>query len=82
MAGRGLKRIWDGRKLTKDPSPVVRAAALHVFEDAAQMQSDGLPTNPREARNELLRTRRNSRFARDADELPNRRPSNRAQQTR
>ena len=29
----------DLRKMTKDPSPYVRAQALHVFEDAYGLQS-------------------------------------------
>ena len=33
-------------ELQKDPSPIVRAAALHVFEDAAEIESSGYPTNP------------------------------------
>ncbi len=48
--------------LTKDPSPLVRKAALHVFEDAFEMESMGMPTNPREARNEMLATRRRHRW--------------------
>lgn len=53
---------------THDPSPAVRRAALHVFEDAFEMQSAGYPTNPREVGNEMLRRRRASRFAKDEDE--------------
>lgn len=53
------------KALCKDPSPLVRKAALHLFEDAGEMQSDGLPTNPRESTNEMLRTRRRSRFRSD-----------------
>ena len=50
------------KALCKDPSPLVRKAALHLFEDAGEMQSEGLTTNPHEATNEMLRTRRASRF--------------------
>ncbi len=57
-------------RLTKDESPVVRASALHVFEDAVQVESGGLPTSRREVTNEMLRTRRHSRFRRDADDEP------------
>jgi hypothetical protein len=57
------------RQLQKDASPLVRASALHLFEDADEMQTEGLPTNPREVHNEMLRTKRASRFARDPDEL-------------
>ena len=56
------------QKLCKDPSALVRAAALHLFEDAAEAQSEGLPTNPRQATNEMLRTRRASRFRQEAPE--------------
>ena len=56
-------------RLTKDPDKTVRAAALHVFEDAGEMQSEGYPTHPREATDELLRTRRASRFRPDDDDL-------------
>src|SRR5436305_9160496 len=56
-------------RLKKDPSPEVRAHALHVFEDAAEMQSEGYPTHPREATDEMLRTRRASRFPPDREAL-------------
>jgi hypothetical protein len=49
----------------KDPSPAVRAAALHVFEDAGEMENEGYPTSPRETTNEMLRRRRASRFLPD-----------------
>ncbi len=52
-------------QLKKDPSPTVRAHALHVFQDAVEMQSNAYPTNPREVRDEMLRTRRASRFRPD-----------------
>lgn len=54
--------------LQKDESPVVRGAAKHVFEDAMEMESGGYPTNPREVSNEMLRTKRASRFPRDTEE--------------
>lgn len=54
-------------RLRKDSSPEVRANALHVFEDAMEMESEGLPTNPREATNEMLRTKRASRFRPDEE---------------
>lgn len=56
------------RRLCKDPDPNVRAAALHVIEDAMQMENCGLPTNPRETTNEMLAARRRSRFAPDTHE--------------
>ena len=56
-------------ELQKDESPIVRRAAIHVFEDAGQIESGGYPTNPREVTNEMLRTKRASRFPRDADEI-------------
>jgi hypothetical protein len=51
--------------MKKDPSPEVRKAALHVFQDSYEMESEGLPTNPREIRNEMLATRRRSRWRPD-----------------
>ena len=57
------------RQFQKDVSPLVRASALHLFEDADEMQTEGLPTNPREAHNEMLRTKRASRFRRDPDDI-------------
>ncbi|HZT40807.1 MAG TPA: hypothetical protein VFA07_01390 [Chthonomonadaceae bacterium] len=55
--------------LKKDPSSTVRANARHVFEDAAEMQSSGYPTHPREATNDMLRKKRQSRFRPDPEEL-------------
>ena len=55
-------------ELQKDVSPLVRGLAKHVFEDAAEMESSGYPTNPREINNDMLRTKRASRFPRDAEE--------------
>ncbi len=57
------------RQLQHDPSLLVRANALHLFEDADEMQTEGCPTNPRELTNEMLRTKRASRFRRDPDEI-------------
>ena len=57
------------RQLQKDSSPLVRASALHLFEDADEMETEGLPTNPREVHNEMLRTKRASRFRRDPDDI-------------
>lgn len=57
------------RQLQKDSSPLVRASALHLFEDADEMQTEGLPTHPREVHNEMLRTKRASRFRCDPDEI-------------
>lgn len=56
-------------RLKKDPSLAVRTHALHVFEDAGEMQSSGLPTNPREITNDMLRKKRASRFQPDEEEL-------------
>jgi hypothetical protein len=56
-------------KLQKDANPDVRAAALHVFEDAAELESDGLPTHRREGTSEMLRVKRASRFRKDEDDL-------------
>ena len=55
-------------KLKKDPSRTVRARALHVFEDADQMQSSMYPTYRREAVDEMLHKKQRSRFRSD-DEL-------------
>lgn len=55
-------------RLKKDPNPAVRSHALHVFEDAGEMQSSGLATNPREATNDMLRKKRASRFRPDDEE--------------
>jgi len=56
-------------ELQKDASRIVRGAAIHVFEDAAEMESSGYPTNPREISNEMLRTKRASRFPRETGEI-------------
>src|SRR5439155_20650911 len=48
------------KKLQKDASPLVRGAALHVFEDAFEMQSSGLPTTPQAITNEMVATKRRS----------------------
>ena len=52
-------------KMKKDPSPLVREIALHIFNDSDENHSDGLPTRRAEATNEMLRTRRQSRFKRE-----------------
>jgi hypothetical protein len=56
--------------LRKDPSPDVRAAALHVFEDAFEMQSRGLPTTPQELKNEMVARRRAGRWGDVKDDSP------------
>ena len=56
-------------ELQKDASPLVRDVAKHVFEDAAEMESGGYPTNPREVSNEMLRTKRASRFPREPEAI-------------
>lgn len=56
-------------RFRKDPSPLVRRVALHLFEDANEMLNEGYPTNPREAANEMVRAKRASRFAPDQDAL-------------
>lgn len=55
--------------MQKDVSLLVRGVANHVFEDAAQMECGGYPTNPRELTNEMLRARRASRFALEPEEI-------------
>ena len=57
------------KRFKKDPSPIVRAAALHVLEDTAQIQSDAYPTHRRQATNEMLRTKRQSRFPVNQEDL-------------
>jgi hypothetical protein len=49
-------------RMKKDPSPRVRAVALHLFEDADEMDSSGYPTHRREVVNQMLRTKRLSRM--------------------
>jgi hypothetical protein len=51
--------------LRKDPSPMVRKAALHVFEDAFEMESNGLPTTPQALKNEMVARRRQMRWQTD-----------------
>jgi hypothetical protein len=65
--------------LRKNPSPAVRRAALHVFEDAFQMESRGLPTTPQEIHNVIVARRRASRWGdeREGDEEPKRDPRDR-----
>ena len=41
-------------RLKKDLDPKVCARALHIFEDADEMQSDGYPTHRREVVNEMF----------------------------
>jgi vesicle coat complex subunit len=52
-------------QLRKDPSPIVRRAALHAFEDAYEMDSSGLPTSRQETKNEMLAKKRRMRASRD-----------------
>jgi hypothetical protein len=56
-------------RLRRDPSPKVQANVLHLFEDAREMQSEAPPTSKAQVRNEMLRTRQQSRFRADLDEL-------------
>lgn len=56
-------------QLKKDPSSKVRVAALHIFQDAGEMQNDGYPTHRREVFNEMLRTKRTSRLRPYDEEL-------------
>jgi hypothetical protein len=59
------------RKLQKDPNPRVRAAALHEFEDAFEMDSSGLPTTRQEVTNEMVVRKRQMRWETDEeDDLP------------
>ena len=56
------------KKLQKDPSPAVRGAALHVFEDAYEMDNSGLPTTRQETTNEMAARKRRSRWQPEDDE--------------
>jgi hypothetical protein len=61
---------WDGfeqcmdpvKKLQKDPSPPVRRAALHVFEDALEMENGALPTSPQTLTQEMAARKRRLRW--------------------
>jgi hypothetical protein len=55
------------RRMTKDPSPLVRANALHVFEDAFELESQGLPTTPQALTNEMVARRNQMRWRCDED---------------
>lgn len=55
-------------RLKHDPSRLVRAQALHLYEDAREMQSEGYPTSKAQVRNEMLRTRQHSRFRPNLEE--------------
>ena len=50
------------QRLTKDPSPLVRANALHVFEDAFELDNQSLPTTPQAITNEMAARRREMRW--------------------
>jgi hypothetical protein len=56
------------RRMTKDPSPVVRANALHVFEDAVEIDNESLPTSPQTITNEMAARRRQMRWRREEEE--------------
>jgi hypothetical protein len=58
-------------KLRKDPSLEVRRQALHVFEDAYQMDSESLPTSPQTLTNEMAARRRQTRWASDDNDSAN-----------
>lgn len=55
--------------MKKDPSPEVRAVALHLFQDADEMDSSSYPTHRREVFDEMLRTKRSSRIRPYDEEL-------------
>lgn len=55
--------------LRKDPDPAVRRAALHVFEDAFEMQSRGLPTTPQMMTNEMVAHRNASRWGDEREDV-------------
>ncbi|BDI28635.1 hypothetical protein CCAX7_006860 [Capsulimonas corticalis] len=60
--------------MKKDPSPLVRTVALHVFQDAFEGICDSFPTSRAETTNEILRTRRQSRFKREEVETTENKP--------
>ena len=67
-------RVRDAlNQLKKDPNPDVRAAALHVFDDAAREQSDAYPTRRSTVGDAFYATRRASRFPIADEELRDRR---------
>jgi hypothetical protein len=65
------------RRMTKDPSPVVRANALHVFEDAFELDTESLPTSPQTITNEMAARRRQMRWRRESEESTRQRPRDR-----
>jgi hypothetical protein len=54
--------------MTKDPNSDVRANALHVFEDAFELENEGLPTTPQAVTNEMVARRRQTRWRNDASD--------------
>ena len=52
------------RSMTKDPSPLVRANALHVFDDAFELENEGLPTTPQVFTNEMVARRNQMQIGR------------------
>ncbi len=58
-------------QLKKDPDPIVRASAIHVFEDADEMDSSGPPTTPRMYTNSIEANR--FRFGGMTDDVEERR---------
>ena len=71
------RNAWDlfaqhrslAERLKKDPSPDARAIALHLFEDAAEHQSEAYPTHLRQLVDEMVQQKRVSRSPTDKDEL-------------
>ncbi|HZO92090.1 MAG TPA: hypothetical protein VFB38_27475 [Chthonomonadaceae bacterium] len=55
-------------QMQKDPSPLVRKAALHVFEDSYEMQSSAMPTTPQQFKNDIVATRRRLRGRADGEQ--------------
>lgn len=64
-------------RLKKDPSMVVRGIAVHIFEDAAEHQSEAYPTHRKQMVDEMVMKKRVSRFPADKAEILEKRKSRR-----
>ena len=56
-------------RLKKDPSMAVRGIALHVFEDAAEHQSEAYPTHRKQMVDGMVAKKRASRFPAGKEEI-------------
>ena len=64
-------------RLKKDPSTDVRGIALHIFEDAAEHQSEAYPTHRKQTADEMVAKKRASRFPADKEEIREKQKSRR-----